>query len=24
STWVAEWFLEESVAANGEHVLYEY
>ena len=24
STWVAEWHLEESVAANGEHVLYEY
>ena len=24
STWVAEWLLEESVAANGEHVLYEY
>ena len=24
STWVAEWYLEESVAVNGEHVLYEY
>ncbi len=24
STWVAEWHLEESVAVNGEHVLYEY
>lgn len=24
STWVAEWLIEESVAANGEHVLYEY
>ncbi|HVI54183.1 MAG TPA: SpvB/TcaC N-terminal domain-containing protein [Luteibacter sp.] len=22
--WVAEWLLEESVAANGEHVYYEY
>jgi hypothetical protein len=24
STWIAEWYLEESVAVNGEHVLYEY
>ena len=24
STQVAEWFLEESVAANGEHILYEF
>ncbi len=24
TTWVAEWHLEESVAVNGEHVLYEY
>ena len=24
STWIAEWYLEESVAINGEHVLYEY
>ena len=24
AVWVAEWHLEESVAVNGEHVLYEY